>query len=170
MSPQMLEAPNMAEQGYNAGVPMGGNLKTNAAPRFMAWATRDPRGAPLDRIQIIKSWNSADGPKEAIYDMACSDGAVPDAATHRCPDNGASVDLSNCAPSTGSGDPELKAVWTDPNHTAGESAAYYVRVLENPTCRWSTWDALRAGSDFHPDLPTTIKERAWSSPIWTSSE
>ena len=170
MSAQMLNAPNLSEQGYSAGVPMGGNLKTNAAPKFMAWAARDPRGAPLDRIQIIKSWNTVSGPKEAIYDMACSDGAVPDAATHRCPDNGAAVDLTNCAPSIGTGDSELKAVWTDPNFALGESAAYYVRVLENPTCRWSTWDALKAGTEFHPDLPTTLKERAWSSPIWTSSE
>ena len=170
MSSDMLSSPNLAEQGYRSGVPMGGNLKLNAAPRFLAWAARDPRGAALDRIQIIKSWNSAGGPKEAIYDMACSDGAVPDDTTHRCPDNGAAVDLTNCAPSTGTGDAELKAVWTDPNFIAGESAAYYVRVLENPTCRWSTWDALKAGSEFHPDLPTTIKERAWSSPIWTSSE
>ena len=170
MTPQILDAPNMAEQGYRSGVPMGGHLKTNEAPHFLAWAARDPRGAPLDRIQIIKSWNTAEGPQEAIYDMACSDGAVPDAATHRCPNNGAAVDLSDCTPSTGTGDPELKAIWTDPDYSAGESAAYYLRVLENPTCRWSTWDALKAGSEFHPDLPTTIKERAWSSPIWTSSE
>ena len=80
------------------------------------------------------------------------------------------IDLTNCASSIGTGDSELKAVWTDPNFALGESAAYYVRVLENPTCRWSTWDALKAGTEFHPDLPTTLKERAWSSPIWTSSE
>lgn len=169
MTTDMLTAADMVEQGYSAGVPMGGNLNTDVAPSFMAWAARDPRGAPLDRLQIIKSWNTDDGPQEAVYDIACSDGASPDSATNRCPDNGATVDLTNCAASTGQGDPELKAVWTDPDHTPGESAAYYVRVLENPTCRWSTWDALKAGSEFHPDLPTTIKERAWSSPIWTSS-
>ena len=169
MTKDMLNAADMAAQGYSAGVPMGGNLSTDVAPTFMAWAARDPRGAQLDRLQIIKSWNTADGPREAVYDMSCSDGASPDAATNRCPDNGANVDLSDCSPSTGQGDPELKAVWTDPDYTAGESAAYYVRVLENPTCRWSTWDALKAGTEFHPDLPATIKERAWSSPIWTSN-
>ncbi len=169
MTADMLGAADMAAQGYSAGVPMGGNLSTDVAPTFMAWAARDPRGAQLDRLQIIKSWNTETGPKEAVYDISCSDGRTPDAATHRCPDNGASVDLSNCAPSTGQGDPELKTIWTDPDYTAGESAAYYVRVLENPTCRWSSWDALKAGTEFHPDLPTTIKERAWSSPIWTSS-
>ena len=169
MTADMLSAADMATQGYSAGVPMGGNLTTDAAPTFMAWAARDPRGTQLDRLQIVKSWNTEKGPQEAVYDMACSDGASPDAATNRCPDNGAKVDLSNCVPSTGQGDPELKAVWTDPDYTPGESAAYYVRVLENPTCRWSTWDALTAGTEFHPDLPTTIKERAWSSPIWISS-
>lgn len=169
MSADMLDAADMVEQGYSAGVPMGGNLSTDIAPTFMAWAARDPRGAQLDRVQIIKSWNTAEGPQEAIYDMACSDGASPDPDTHRCPDNGANVDLSNCSPSTGQGDPELKAIWTDSDYTTGESAAYYIRVLENPTCRWSSWDALKAGTEFHPDLPITIKERAWSSPIWTSS-
>jgi len=148
---------------------MGGHLDTDAAPSFMAWAARDPRGAQLDRLQIIKSWHTAEGPKEAVYDIACSDGATADPKTHRCPNNGASVDLSDCSPSTGQGDPELKTVWTDPDYKSGESAAYYVRVLENPTCRWSSWDALGAGTEFHPDLPPTIKERAWSSPIWTSA-
>ncbi len=168
MTTEMLDAANIVEQAYSAGVPMGGKLTTDTAPSFMAWAARDPRGAPLDRVQIIKAWHTADGPQEAIYDMACSDGAAPNLATHRCPDNGASVDLSSCTPSTEQGDPELKAIWTDPDFIAGQSAAYYVRVLENPTCRWSTWDALRAGTPPHPDLPATIKERAWSSPIWTT--
>lgn len=170
MNADMLDATDMVAQGYSAGVPMGGNLSVDGAPSFMAWAARDPRGAPLERLQIVKAWNTADGPQEAIYDMACSDGASPDHETNRCSDNGASVDLSTCAPSTGQGDPELKAVWTDPDYEAGVSAAYYVRVLENPTCRWSTWDALRAGVERHPDLPATIRERAWSSPIWTSEE
>ncbi len=169
MNVDMLNAADMVDQAYSAGVPMGGKLSLDGAPKFMAWAARDPRGAPLERLQIVKSWHTAAGPKEAIYDMACSDGAKPDQATHRCPDNGASVDLSTCTPSTGEGDPELKAVWTDPDYEAGVSAAYYVRVLENPTCRWSTWDALKAGVERHPDLPATLRERAWSSPIWTSA-
>ena len=169
MTEDVLSAANMVEQSYSAGVPMGGQLTTDTAPRFLAWAARDPRGAQLDRIQIIKAWNTSEGPQEAVYDMACSDGSSPNAKTHRCPDNGAKVDLSTCAPSVGQGDPELKAIWTDPDYTEGQSAAYYVRVLENPTCRWSTWDALKAGVERHPDLPATIKERAWSSPIWTSS-
>ena len=170
MNADILASGNMVEQAYSAGVPMGGKFKTDSAPSFLAWAARDPRGALLDRIQIIKSWHTAEGPQEAVYDVACSGGASPDPETRRCPNNGASVDLSNCAPSSGAGDAELKTVWTDPDYTAGESAAYYVRVLENPTCRWSSWDALNAGTEFHPDLPPTLKERAWSSPIWTASK
>jgi len=86
MTSYMLSAPDIVEQGYSAGVPMGGNLSTDIAPTFMAWAARDPRSAPLDRLQIIKSWNTDAGPQEAVYDMACSDGATADATTHRCPD------------------------------------------------------------------------------------
>ena len=170
----ILENANMVEAAYGAGVPMGGkldgaNYSGDKAPSFMAWAMRDPRGAPLDRIQIIKVTHDNGKLVEAIYDMACSDGAVI-GANNRCPDNGASVDLSNCSPSTSQGDPELKAVWTDPDYDSAQSASYYVRVLENPTCRWSSWDALKAGVERHPDLPPTLKERAWSSPIWISSK
>jgi len=162
----ILSDANMVEAAYGAGVPMGGNLASrDTAPSFMAWAMRDPRGAPLDRIQIIKVTNDGGKMVEAIYDMACSDGAAV-GANNRCPDNGASVNLDNCEASPGQGDPELKAVWTDPDYNSAESASYYVRVLENPTCRWSTWDALKAGVERNPNLPPTLKERAWSSPIW----
>jgi hypothetical protein len=168
MTKDMLDAPDMVARGYSAGVPMGGVISGMDAPSFLAWAARDPRGGLLDRVQIIKAWHTADGPQEAVYDMACSVGA-PDPVTHRCADNGADVDLSNCTPSTGAGAAELKAVWTDPNPLPGVAASYYVRVLENPSCRWSTWEALRAGVERHPDRPATIKERAYSSPIWTRS-
>jgi len=173
MDADILGKANMVEAAYKTGVPMGGQLEggqleIGKAPSFLAWAMRDPRGAPLDRIQIIKVTHDGETMVEAIYDMACSDGAAV-GANHRCPDNGASVDLTTCAPSAGQGDPELKAVWTDPDYDSSQSASYYVRVLENPTCRWSTWDALKAGVERHPDLQPTLKERAWSSPIWVSS-
>ncbi len=89
-----------------------------------------------------------------------------DPATHRCPDNGARVDLADCSFSEDAGAGQLATVWEDPEFQPGQRAFYYVRVLENPTCRWSTWDALRAGVEPRADLPATIQERAWSSPIW----
>ncbi len=172
MDADILNNANMVKTAYEAGVPMGGQINgglysNETPPSFMAWAMRDPRGAPLDRIQIIKVTHDNGELVEAIYDMACSDGRKA-GANNRCADNGATVDLATCTPSTGQGDPELKAVWTDPDYDSNENAAYYVRVLENPTCRWSTWDALKAGVERHPDLQPTLKERAWSSPIWVS--
>ena len=98
--------------------------------------------------------------------MACSGGAAVDPATHRCPDNGATVDLGDCSISAGTGAAELATVWRDPEFDPAEQAFYYVRVLENPTCRWSTWDALRADVTPRDGLPATIQERAWTSPIW----
>ncbi len=132
---------------------------------FLVWAMRDPLSVPLAKVQVVKVWYDS-GPKETIYDVACSDGITPDPETRRCDDNGATVDMSNCMPSTGQGAPELKALWRDPDFDAGQSAIYYVRVIENPTCRWSTWDAMRNGTPPHPDLPQTIRERAYTSPIW----
>ncbi len=163
----ILSQPDMVASAYENGVPMGGTISgTDTAPQFIAWASRDPLSAPLQRVQIIKAWHNGESAQEAVYDVACSDGATPDPATHRCPDKGASVDLTDCSISTDSGDPELKALWVDPDFNPDMAASYYVRVLENPTCRWSTWDALNAGVERHPDLQPTLQERAWSSPIW----
>lgn len=159
---------DMVSKAYAGGVPMGGDIETgDTAPTMIAWATRDPRSSPLQRLQIIKAWSEDGKAKERIFDVACSDGSAPDAATRRCADNGASVDVDTCKPN-GKGAPELRALWQDPEFNASMSAAYYVRVIENPTCRWSTYEANRAGVERHPDRPETIQERAWSSPIWTS--
>ena len=138
------------------------------APQFLVWAMRDALGAPLQRAQIIKGYvRDEDGKHhEAVYDVACSDGLAPDPGTRRCPDNGARVNLADCGISADKGAEELIALWRDPDFETGRDAFYYVRVLENPTCRWSTWDAMRAGIPPRPDLAATIQERAWSSPIW----
>ncbi len=162
----ILSAADLLDQAYANGVPMGGALGTRTtAPDMLVWAMRDPASAPLAKVQIVKVWHDGKA-QEKIWDVACSDGMEPDAATRRCADNGASVDMTNCMPSTGQGAPELKALWRDPEFDADQSAVYYVRVVENPTCRWSTWDALRNGTPPHPDLPQTIRERAYTSPIW----
>ena len=165
---ELLEAPDAVARAYAGGVSMGSDLSAQGetAPHFAAWATGDSRSAPLQRLQVVKGWAKGNETFERVYDVACSDGGVPDAATHRCPDNGARVDLSDCSYSSSSGSAELKALWQDPNFDPEQRSFYYVRVLENPTCRWSTWDALRTGNAPRPDVETTIQERAWSSPIW----
>ncbi|MDG2020066.1 MAG: DUF3604 domain-containing protein [SAR86 cluster bacterium] len=154
---------------YSNAVTMGSDMlqSKNQIPQFMVWALRDAKRAPLDRVQIIKGWTELSGkPHEEIYDVACSDGRTPNPDTNLCNNSGASVNLSNCQISGNSGADELKAVWEDPDFDPNLKAFYYVRVLENPTCRWSTWDALKSGEKPREDLPATIQERAWSSPIW----
>lgn len=165
-SEDMLDASDLVSKAYEAGVPMGGELQADN-PGFIAWAMRDAQSAPLQRLQIIKVWTEDGALNEALYDIACSGDAEPDPETHRCPDNGATVDISSCTTTHGSGASELKTFWRDPDYSQTQSAAYYIRVLENPTCRWSTWDAVRNGTPPNPDLPTTLQERAWSSPIFT---
>ena len=166
-----LSTEDLAKQAYGKGVPMGSDLmgRGTKAPSFIVWAQSDSYGAPLQRIQIIKGWYDHSYKKETrekIYDVACSDGLKVDPLTQRCPDNGAKVNLSNCSMSNNKGAPELKTVWTDPDFEPGVEAFYYVRVLENPTCRWTTWDAIRTGNKIRPGVDTIIQERAWSSPIW----
>ena len=172
-----LSDEGLINKAYSNGVPMGGDLTgLEESPEFLVWAVRDARGAPLQRVQIIKGFaENAIGdpvgrPNEQVYDVACSDGLKVDPITHRCPDNGAKVNLSDCSISSDVGASELKTYWKDPDFDPTQKAFYYVRVLENPTCRWSTWDALRNGVEPRPDLHKTLQERAWSSPIWHTPE
>lgn len=161
----LLDSPDLLSQLYANGAPMGSNMSADASPVFVAWAMQDPLSAPLQRLQVIKAWDDNGVAQEAVYDVACPAGAVPD-ANYRCPDNGASVDIATCDTTAGDGASELRALWQDPNFNADAPAAYYVRVLENPTCRWSTWDAVRNGTPPNPKAPAVLQERAWSSPIW----
>jgi len=164
----LLNSEDMVAKAYSGGVPMGSDLtsREGASPKFLVWAIRDPRSAALQRVQIVKGWMDDGIPREEVYDVACSDGSEVDPTNYRCPDNGAKVNLADCSITADAGDSELKAFWTDPDFDPGQRAFYYVRALENPTCRWSTWDAVRAGVEPRPDLKKTIQERAWSSPIW----
>lgn len=163
-----LDDSDMISKAYTNGVAMGSDLLGNADqdPSFIVWAARDPNTAPLQRVQIIKGWVEGGEAKEEVFDIACSDGLSVDAATNRCPDNGAQVNLTDCSISAGVGAAELKTAWRDPNFDASQHAFYYVRALENPSCRWSTWDAVRAGVEPRAEMPATIQERVWSSPIW----
>ena len=163
-----LEDEDLIGKAYGGGVPMGGDLIANAAeiPSFIAWVAKDPNSASLQRLQIIKGRVEDGEAQEQVFDVACSDGGSIDPTSHRCADNGAQVNLSDCSISEGLGAAELKARWQDPSYDPNQHAIYYVRALENPTCRWSTWDAIRAGVAPRSDLPATIQERIWSSPIW----
>lgn len=166
-------------RAYEKGVPMGSEFsadygsadkrdKRKGAPQFLVWAMRDPATAPLERLQVVKGWREDGKRQELVYDVACGNSLSPNNDLHRCPPNGAWVDLVTCEIGSGIGASELKTLWQDPDFNPDQRAFYYVRVLEIPTCRWSTWDAIRAGHRPRADLPATIQERAWSSPIWYS--
>ncbi len=172
----MLTAADGVEQAYAGGVSMGGTFSSNhstgnglvsepSAPGFIVMASADLESAPLQRLQIVKGWVDKDGTHEDVIDVACAGGAKVNLATNRCPYNSAVVDISDCSINAETGSWHLSALWNDPEFKAEQRAFYYARVIENPTCRWSTWDSIRTGVAPRPDLPATIQERAWSSPI-----
>jgi hypothetical protein len=158
-----------AATGYAGGVPMGGELSAapeGAAPSFILWAVKDPNSGNLDRLQMVKGWVDADGEQhEQIYDVAWSDGRAL-GADGKLPPVGNTVDVASATYENSIGDVELFTVWTDPDFDPGQHAFYYLRALEIPTPRWSTYDAVALGVDIPKGLPATIQERAWGSPIW----
>ena len=167
----IADAPAPVAQALAGGVPMGGVLRPSAgqgeSPTFFVWALADSMSAPLQRVQVIKGWiDDAGETHERVWDVVCAGGASVDPLTGRCPDGDASVDLSDCSLEGESGTQELIAAFQDPSFDASQAAFYYVRALQNPTCRWSTYDAIRLGMEPDPRVPATIRERAWSSPIW----
>ena len=171
LNPEMLADQKLTALVSDQGIAMGGELNTrqDRVPTFIAWAIMDPQSAPLQRLQVIKGWISAGSQHEQVYDVACAGGARVDPKTHRCADAGATVDLRDCSlhlSDLNPGAAELKTAWQDPDFQADQFAFYYLRVLEQPSCRWSTWDALNAGEAPRPGLEATIQERAWTSPIW----
>jgi hypothetical protein len=155
--------------GYAGGVPMGSDLPPageGQTPRFLVAAQRDPDGANLDRIQIVKGWvDGAGNTHENVYDVAWSGDRQPDRGG-RVPPVGSTVDLSVPAWSNTLGAAELAAVWTDPDFDPSQSAFYYVRVLEIPTPRWTAYDQARFGIDLPDDVPLVVQDRAYTSPIW----
>jgi hypothetical protein len=159
-----------AANGYARGVPMGGELSPAPAgesPSFIVWALKDPNSGNLDRVQLVKGWVDADGQQhEQVYDVAWGDDRVIDPESGKLPPVGNTVDASTATYSNSIGNAELFTVWTDPDFDATQHAFYYLRVLEIPTPRWSTRDAVALGIEIPQGLPVSIQERAWSSPIW----
>jgi hypothetical protein len=157
----------LVEEGYRKGVPMGGTIDTAArAPTFTVWASKDPNGANLDRIQIIKGGVDAQGePQDEVIDVAWSGDRKPD-QDGKLPPVGDTVDTKKATYANTIGSAELVGTWTDPEFDPKKPALYYVRVLEIPTPRWTTYDAARNNLELLPDVPATVQERAWTSPIW----
>jgi len=164
----LADRSDLLEIAYRTGVPMGGALNSipDASPSLLLWAMQDPLNAPLDRIQIIKGWTENGETFETVRDVACSEGRDVDPVTNRCAATTATVDLSNCAFEADRGAAELKTLWADPDYRADQNAFYYARIVQNPTCRWSTYDSLRLGQSPSDKVPPTQAEMAWSSPIW----
>jgi len=160
---------NPAGPGYSKGVPMGGDLSNapqDKAPSFLVAALKDPIGANLDRIQIVKGWLDAKGEvHEKVYDVAWGGDRKPD-AKGKLPSVGSTVDVENATWTNTIGTSELITVWTDPDFDARQRAFYYARVIEIPTPRWTAYDAKRFGSKPLPGTRMTITERAYTSPIW----
>ncbi|MBB5211922.1 DUF3604 domain-containing protein [Microbulbifer hydrolyticus] len=163
-----LSRSDFARYGYEKGVPMGGDLsRSDTAPAFLVRALRDPDGANLDRIQIVKGWRSADGKlHEKVYDVAVSGGRKIGADGRARKPVGNTVDVKAASYNNSIGAPFLQAHWKDPDFKSDQHAFYYVRVLEIPTPRWTTYDAKYFGVKLPDGVPTTIQERAYSSPVW----
>lgn len=164
----VMDRSQWLQTAYDGGVPMGGDLGVapeGGAPTFLVAATKEPDGANLDRIQIVKGWVENGEQKERIYDVALSDGRKPDGSGAIKP-VGNTVDVATASYTNDIGATELMANWTDPDFDPAKPAVYYARVLQIPTPRWSTYDAAKLGVEVPKGLPASIQERAWTSPIW----
>jgi hypothetical protein len=166
-----LNAADMAARGYKKGVPMGGDLSASAAgkkPSLLITAIKDPMGANLDRVQVIKGWIDSKGNKqEKIFEVVWGDAdkRKPD-AKGKLPAVGNSINMETLEVSNNIGDPELKTLWTDPEFDASLPCFYYVRVLEIPTPRWTAYDRKKFNAKMDANVTMTQQERAYTSPIW----
>ena len=165
-----LNRPNWVEIGYGKGVPMGGDLAArgeNSAPTFLVSALKDPQGANLDRVQIVKGWTTKNGETaERVYDVALSDGRKVSRRTGKARSVGSTVDVATATYSNSIGAVELRTAWSDPDFDPSQPAFYYVRVIEIPTPRWTAYDAAFFATEMPPEVPMVTQERAYTSPIW----
>lgn len=157
------------EDAYQNGVPMGSDLEIQEgqSPQFLIWAAKDPEGANLDRVQVIKGWYENGELHETIYTAAVSDNRTIE-EDGSVADTDAAIDWDTGAWDESKGAVELKTIWTDPDFNSNAHAFYYLRVLELPTPSWRGWDKIKHGIKFPEGTPLTVRERAWSSPIWYS--
>ena len=169
-APRDAQTRSPAVRGYTQGVPMGGDLTdapAGKAPTFLVAALKDPIGANLDRIQVVKGWLDAKGAThEKVYDVTWSGNRKPDPGTGKVPPVGSTVDVANATWTNTIGASELITVWKDPDFDPAQRAFYYARVLEIPTPRWTAYDAKYFGVKMPPEVPMTGQERAYTSPIW----
>jgi hypothetical protein len=169
-SPEDFGGQGWVAAGYKRGVPMGGELADSGkAPVFMIEALKDPIGANLDRVQVVKGWVDATGAShEKVFDIAWSDPGKRRMAGGKVPAVGDTVDRARASYTNSIGAKQLRMLWRDPEYRAGQSAFYYVRVLEIPTPRWVLFDALRYHLKLTPEAmqDAVAQERAYSSPIW----
>ena len=167
-----LDRPNWVEIGYDKGVPMGGDLpsdllKKGPGPTFMVAALKDPDGANLDRVQIVKGWTTPVGETaERIYDVALSDGRKVSRRTGKARPVGNTVDVPTATYTNSIGATELRTWWRDPDFDVAQPAFYYARVIEIPTPRWPAYDAAFFGTQMPPEIPMITQERVYTSPIW----
>jgi hypothetical protein len=171
IQPEDVEGSDFVELGYAHGVPMGADLPDSPAsglsPAIMIRAMRDPDGANLDRVQVIKGWVDSKGEmQERIYDVAVSDGRKIGKDGRCIQKVGSTVDIKNATFTNSIDDAQLMAHWRDPDFDPKERAFYYVRVIEIPTPRWTAYDAVRFGIDMPDEVSMVIQDRAYTSPIW----
>ncbi|MEH6591821.1 MAG: DUF3604 domain-containing protein [Halioglobus sp.] len=167
-----INSPQLADIGYSKGVPMGGNLSMapqDSSPKFLVQAFKDPDGANLDRVQIVKGWLNPKGEsEEQVFDIALSDGRIVDVKTGLAPPIVSTVDVKQASYSNSVGEVSFGVFWEDPDFDPQQLAFYYVRVIEIPTPRWSAYDAKFFKLDPPKEIPMITQERVYSSPIWYS--
>lgn len=153
---------------YKDGSPMGSTIEhsENSVPSFLITAKKDPIDAPLNKIQIIKGWMENGKAMEKVMDVVCSENREVNKSSTRCKALKIDLDLETCKIDQERGADELKVLWTDKDYKSDQNAFYYARVIQNPTCRWTTYDSLRTGQKLPKAYSSSMTEMAWSSPIW----
>ena len=165
-----LVRPDWVKHAYANGVPMGGELIAGGqdrTPTFIVSAAKDPMGANLDRLQIVKGWVEADGSTaERVFDVAVSNGREIDPSGNTVAAVGDTVNVAEASYSNTIGARHLAVVWRDPEFDPIRPAFYYARVIEIPTPRWPAYDAKHFGTQMPSEVPMKTQERAYTSPIW----